>query len=536
MPDTILQQKIFPYDGGQDATKNPILISPKDVVESNNLVYTTYSTKKLRPGVKQAFTHEPSGNRKILGGYDFWRYGKQYIVYYDGQRIRTIDPLTNAFDDITGNNVLPIDESVTFVAFQGLLLIFFGGGQTPVKAWLGSGNIFDLIPPGNNNGSVNAPFGIIWLNSLWMPDISLPGRLVKSATGDPTDFLGGDAAEVDLDLNDGDPDGITAIFPPFFGSIYVAKRLSVFRVSLQWLADGSTVLSPTKISDGVGCISHNGVVAVEQNIFFPSDYGWHTFQSTNKLSAIDTELLSVDIQPLWTSDTNFKRSKYIRAHYDRTLNSILCMFPAASYNYPTDIWGFSLVAKKWYRWQEFEHSSMWNYIEKDTKRLRTMVGSNGGRIGYLDEQETADYGKRFGCSLQSGLICPSGAPDDQFAFNHIAPLFVPQAGGSFTVTYKIDGRTIETKTFSMRDTSLGDELGIDFITGQSVLGGIPQIKFVKTRIKGYGMIYQVFIEYDPSLNETSVVEGEDQDRISFELLGLFVDVSSVSKGTGERVA
>lgn len=532
MPDSLIQQKIFPYAGGQNSTKNPILISPSEVVSTNNIVYTTYSTKRLRPGVVPAFPQQPSGGRKILACCDFWRYGKQTIVYYDGQRIRTIDPLNNAFDDITGGINFPIDEVCTLVIFNGLLMIFFSGGKIPVMAWGGTGEIFPLIIA--PNGSPNAPFGCVWLNSLWIPDISNPGRMCKSKTGDPTDFLSADADQSDLDLNDGDPDGITAIFPPFFGSLYVAKRLSLFKISTQYLPDGTLVFPQSKISEGVGCISHNGVVAAEQNIFFPSDYGWHSFQSTNKIAAIDTDLMSKDIQPLWVSDTNFKRSQYIQGHYDRSINSIICMFPSASYNFPTDVWGYSLVAQKWYRWEEFGHTSMCNYIEKGTKRLRTMVGSSEGMIGYLDETKTTDYGKRFGCSVQSGIICPSGSPDDNFSFNYLAPLFVPQTAGEFSVTYKIDGRTIETIKYNMKDTSLGDDLGFNFITGQSVLGGVPTIKFVKTRMSGYGMLYQLFVEYDPQNKDIEV--EPDSDEIGFELLGVFVDVSSVTKGIGERVA
>jgi len=41
MPEALLQQKIYPYDGAYDATKHPLLISPKDVVDSQNIIYTT---------------------------------------------------------------------------------------------------------------------------------------------------------------------------------------------------------------------------------------------------------------------------------------------------------------------------------------------------------------------------------------------------------------------------------------------------------------------------------------------------------------
>lgn len=523
MPDQLLQQKIYPYDGSQDSTKNPILIDAKDVIDSNNICYTTYSTKKLRPGIKPLLVAPQPMARHALAIIDFWRLGVQRIVKWDGQRITATDPSTGIIEDITGTAVLPIDEMATFCVFQGLLIICFYGGATPIKAWVGSGPIFDL-----SASAPNSPFAMVWLNSLWVSDPAIPGKLNKSNTGDPTDFLTGDATELLLDINDSDPEGITAIFPPFFNSLYVSKRLSIFQIEPTFLSEGFLVYKLTKISDGIGAVSHSAVVAAESQIFFCSDWGWHIFQSTNKIAGIDTDLLSRQIQPVWVNDTNFNRAKYMQSAYDRGLNSILCVFPAAAFNYPTNLWGYSLVAQKWYRWQDFNHTSLCRYTEVTTKRLRTLVGGADGRMGFLDESTKTDYGRRFSCFLQSGIISPAGAPDDQFSFNYIGPLFVPQIGGQFTISYKIDGRFIETKTYSMEDTSLGDELGVDFVTGVSVLGGIPEIKFNKTRMKGYGMLYQLFVEYQPAINE--------DDSIGFELLGVFVDVSPVTKGIGEKVA
>ncbi len=161
MSDQPLQQKIFPYDGTFDATKNPILISPKDVVDSNNIVYTTYSTKKLRPGISPALSPAPAIGRPILRQIDFWRLSQQRIVSWDGKRIYAFDPLTGVRQDITGTNDLPEDEAVTFVVFAGLLIIFFTGGETPVKYWTMSGELKNL-----SDNCPRAPFGVIWLNSL----------------------------------------------------------------------------------------------------------------------------------------------------------------------------------------------------------------------------------------------------------------------------------------------------------------------------------------------------------------------------------
>lgn len=527
MADQPLQQKIFPYDGAFDATKNPILISPKDVVDSDNIVYTTYSTKKLRPGITLTVDSSPNLSKSILAQFDFWRLGNRRVVYWDGKKIYAVEPESGEKQCISGMLSLPENEAVTFTVFNGLLLIFFSGGQQPVLYWTMSGSLQVLSP-----NCPNAAFGVVWLNKLWVPDPTVPGRVFGSQSGDPTDFIGNtdspDVVVQDLDVGDGDPEGITSIFPPFFGSLYVSKRLSVYRLTPVTLADGSIAFSQSKISDGTGCISHSCVVAAEGNIFFPSDWGWHTFKSTTMLSEIDTDLLSRDIQPLWVNDTNFSQSKYFQASYDRELNSILCIYASGSSTYPDSLWGFSFVAKKWYRWSGYNQTSICRYVEPGGKRMRTLVGSFDGRTGMIDSSINKDHGVPFGCFIQSGLICPGGTPDEDYVFNAIAPLFVPQVSGKFRVTYKIDGRTMESKDFDMTQTDVGGELGVDFIPGITPLGGVPQIKLDKREMAGNGMIYQLFIEYDPTLNV--------DDLVSFELLGILVDVSSATKKYGERVA
>lgn len=524
MPEAILQQKIYPYDGQQDSTRHPLLISPTDVVDSDNIIYTTYSTKKKRPGISPAFTNRPAGNEPVLGGVDYWRLGVQKIVYFQNGRIYAAN-LLGQVDDITGANVLPSEATVTFVTFQGFLGIFFSDGITSPKAWTGSGTIFDLIADVPASGMPKAPFGRIWLNKLWIPDPGNPGRLLHSVTGDPTDFLNADAGAVDLDVSDGDPDGITAIFPPFFGSLYVAKRYSIYKITPITFNGTAFFYTQSKIVDGVGCNSHNAAVAIEGNIFFTSDRGVHIFQSTDKVAGIESNFLSNVIQPSWIDDVNFSRAKYIQATYDIELNSYLLVFPPSGRNLPSDAWGYSILAGKWYRWRDYNQTAIFKYLDFTEKRPKTMVCSDVGDFGFIDKNVKKDYGKDYSLYIQSGIIAPDGSPDDRFSFQAIAPIFVPQVTGKFTVSYKINSRTIDTLEFSMQSNEDGDLLGVDFITGQSVLGGLPQVKIDKRIIRGYGMLYSLLIECTPSPNS-----DEDED---FELLGVLIDVDRVQKTIGE---
>ncbi len=155
-----------------------------------------------------------------------------------------------------------------------------------------------------------------------------------------------------------------------------------------------------------------------------------------------------------------------------------------------------------------------------------MVGSREGDLGFIDTQSRTDYGKKIHVFLQSGIICPGGSPNDNFLFNSFAPILVPQTSGSFTIGYKIDGKLIETLEFSQVANLGGNELGEEFTLGVSPLGGIPQVACDSRRIKGYGMMYEFFIDHG----------GTDDTGDGFELLGILIDVDKTQKTTGRTVA
>lgn len=521
MAEEFPQQRLFPYDGQQDNTRHPLLISPLDIVDSNNVIYTTYSTKKKRPGISDLFDVRLSGSESILAGIDFHRGTEQRIVFYDGVNIRASTP-SGVENIITGNITLPTDEVCSFEKFAGFLIIFFSGGTFQPKGWTMTSAIASF-----SSTIPNAPFGRVWLNALWVPDPTVKGRLSRSRTGSPVNFTGGDSGTIDLDVNDGDPDGITAIFPPFFGSLYVAKRFSIYKITPQFLSDGTYTFSVSKIIDGLGCNSHNAVVFVESVIFFTSDRGIHTLNSSDKISGVETQFLSATIQPKWVSDTNFVRAKFMQAVYDVEFNSYLLIFPSSSKNYNSDLWGYSIPANKWYRWRDYNQTSIFRYVDFDSKKLKTVVGSLNGDLGFIDSDVRKDYDVNYDLYIESGIIAPSGAPNGRYAFNSISPIFVPQNIGSFDLTYKVDGRTISTEEFSLISDGLGDELGDTFVTGESVLGGLPQVKMDTRNIGGYGSFYSILIEH-------TATETSDETIIEdFELLGVLVDVTPVQKNTGE---
>ncbi len=527
MPEQLLQHKIFPYIGSLDTTKHPLLINPLDIVDVNNIIYTTYSTKRLRPGISPLFTtsRKPFGGARCLNSIDYWRGGNQFLIVLQNNRIKIINN-DGVVDDITGDLQIDSSETVSFLKIQGLVILFFSSGTKVPYKWTGTG----LITPLTDGFIPNATMGRMFLNSLFIDDPSVPGRIYKSVTGDITDFTSIDAQQFDFEINDGDPDGVTAIFPPFNNSLYVTKRFSIYALTPNYDAEGGIFFAQRSIySEGIGCNSHNAVVSVEGLIFFTSDHGVHILKDSDKVSGIESDFVSAKIQTIYADSINFSRAAFMKAIYDVKTSSYLLLYPSVGEQYCNALFGYSIRAGDWYKWDNYNQSTFCKRINKDTKSIDTVVFSNDGDVGYIDQSVNSDYGVRYPCYLQSGIISPAGKPDDAFVFKYITSIFVPQATGTFTLSYFINGVFQETLTFNMVSSQRTNPLGDGFTLGiRSRLGGGPLLKLEKQTIHGDGLFYSWYIEYNPS-NNTDVSEY-------FELLGILVDVDGAEKTIGEVVS
>lgn len=513
---------LFPYDGGFDATKHPVLLDPKDLVEMDNIIYTTYASKRLRPGISALFGNpRPYGNQPIISGIDYHRNGfGQRIIFFDNSRIRAVDLDGNTVD-ITPPDLSLNDVNVSFTVFSGLLIAFFPGTSYKPYYWTGTGGMTEI-----SEAPEGAPFGRVWVNSLWTTDPAVSGRILKSETGNPLNFTTADAEEFDLDINDGDPDGVTAMFPPTFQKFYISKRLSIYEGS--YIYDGVTgsfIFQFIKISDGIGCISHQAVASVEDVIIFPSDRGIHTLSQSDKVSGVETNFLTKDIQPLWVSDINFSRSQYMRGVYDNTRNCYLLAYPNPGRSYSTSVWGFSLYTGRWFLWSEYGQTCLFRYISSATRKIEIGCGGSDGSFGKIDDEVTSDFGVKYGAFMQTGIIIPGGQLRNSFQLTRMAPIYVPQDKGTFYISYKINGRQVERIDFEQNVDLDSVALGEDFITGQTPLGSYPQVVMDSVETKGHGEFFQFTIEYVP--------DSDPDDNSRFELLGISLGLIPTSPTSGK---
>lgn len=515
------QHKIYPYSGSQNSTVHPVLLDAKDVTFSDNIIYTLSSTKKIRPGLSSYFDNQkPSGSSPILKGkeFNFWDSTNNRIttrfVYFQNGEVKAINPENQIIQTIASG--LSDAYPVVIEVFFGLLILFIGDGQTIPLKWNGIGLMSNLY----SDGSTYTPRrGRKFMNRLWIDDPEIPGRIYGSKTNDPTDFTDSDAKTIDLNVNDGDPDGITAFMPPKDKVMYIGKRHSLFSLTPQYVGSNLEFV-PNEISTDadIGCISHNGCVSAGGNVFFPSERGYHKLISSDVIIGIDTQFTSAKIQNDWTNEVGSFNSQFINACYSPKHNSIFILYPQSQDQYANSLFGYSLTTNDWYSWYNFNQVDVARITNFNTKKRETVFMSFEGDIGLLDDDVTTDYGQKYTMKIKSGTIVPTRFPDSKYSFKYVDFIFKPSSSGSFTFYFRVNGRLIDSYEIPITSPEGTSVLGEEFLLALSNLGGVNNTQIYTQKLKGDGIFYDFLITFTP-----------DSDSERLEIIGLNVDAEPIQR-------
>jgi len=272
--------KLIPWKGGLNLSIDSTVLNTQQVVKADNIIQDIDEIKKKREGIK-FFDDASSSGESIIGLVDYWRTdsagAKDQIlvgVSSNGNMYR--------YDDTGARTTLTVDDTaitnptrVSFQVMNDILIIGFDGSTNVPKKYNpdDSANVKDLggSPP-------NFLFVSEHLGRLWTNDKNNPERFHYSSTGTIEEWNGTtDSGALDIFPGDGDPEGITGIFPSFKGSIFVAKLTKLYEIS--GLTPESFAINP--ISMGVGVSSHASIITVDQDdIFFASQRGFHSLAAT----------------------------------------------------------------------------------------------------------------------------------------------------------------------------------------------------------------------------------------------------------------
>lgn len=506
-----VQFPVFPANGGLNSALNPALIEASQMAYSNNIFYGTDQIRKTRPGLKQFSTSETeTENLQYL--FDFWRYNS-FSGSQNNQIIRIVNGefevdayAVGAFANYTNGFTINPTDIVTADVFSGLLIMAFQN-RSPLM-W--NGTILKALEGSPRSGSLYRTHA----NQGFISGISGdPHSIDVSYPDNPLVWTGAGTETITINDGDGDPVGVTALFPSFYGDLYVGKWESIYRIRYDYTLEIFTV---QLILRGVGCVSHNSVVAVQNDVLFVSDRGVHSLMTTQKYGDMESQFLSAPIQDIFKNEIDFNRANEIQGVYIPDMNTYALTVPIRGYTGNRDILMLNILNGQWTRHREINANRICVYRDIQKKR-KLMCGHSDCIISYFDEDQKLDFDEdSIVCEFTTGVIYPGGVKKT-VAFKSLTCIYKPQGDSTFTVEYTIDGLEAGTLVFSQSGSERSTDLGQNWIMAQTNLGtaGGSNIKRETKSLSGNGSGIQLRFKREPS---------GDTSEEGFELLGFLIDV------------
>lgn len=379
-------------------------------------------------------------------------------------------------DDVTQATFLPFNER--------LIIAFDGDGVKPRVYDPQEGNVrlLEGNPPDFFAMSRH-------LNRIFTNDKNNLDRLHYCETGDADVWQGvNDSGALDIFPGDGDSAGITTVFPPFKGRLFLAKYGKTYQLAGTTPED----FYPQVVTDGLGAVGPTAVSAVDlDDVIYVSDKGIHSLAATSNYGDFSGASLSKPIQNTFNG-FNRSRLKYTEALYVPAINSIAFSFAGSGDTEQTKYWLYNIEGKQWYEWPDLNLGGSCVRQEDKLKKIYYAL-SDEPRIAKTQTGLYSDFGTdAIPFRIKTGAIYPTGNPQAYVAFKKITFFYKPRGRFTFTARVKVDNLPNQSVSFSQ--TADGDALGTDFILGTSVLGSDNVLAPYSLTIDGYGRGLTIEIE------------------------------------------
>lgn len=458
-------------------------------------------------------------NYKIIGLHDYWYYdsgnnikqqeliafsseGEMYSFDTDGNRIYIIKDA-----GATANAVTPIERCDMITFNNKCIVTCTGTGNLPrFYDGMSTSEWFDL--PGAPDGE----FMREHIGRIFMNDKADKDYLHFCETFDETVWLGlGDSGALYVGIEDGDPKGITGIAPPFKGVLVIAKGEKIIKL----VGDAPETFQLVPMTSGLGGINHKAMVAIDfDDVYFLSRRGFHSVVATDTQGDFEANFLSRKIQNEFNT-WNKANLDLTQGVYIETLNSIAWAVTEDGNTGPNALWLYNPTINdgEWFRWSDIAAYAVSKRLASDEVRL--IIGTDDGRILQGQNNTFSDNGSSYTFRIKTGTIYPDNNPQTIKGFKRFSLLFRQRGRFSFNVIFRVDNQAPQSFTFEQ--TIDGDELGEDFVLGQSILGSETIMAPVTKQVLGYGRGCTI---------EISQTGPESQ----VELYGYMIEYKDVSLG------
>lgn len=507
--------QLMPWLGGRNSTLDASIVPNNQLVIADNTLFSTDLARRKRPGFQYLDASAIGPSVKIMHGIDYWanitntKVQREVVVTdepkiysYTSSGTRTELTLKAASDALISGFSM-----VSFEVINEDLVIAFDNATSPKKWNNQTGTEYE-----NLAGSPPVfKFCRSHINRLFAAGVATnPDRLYYSSTDNHEEWNGtGSSGAIDIFPGDGDPEGITAIFPATKGALFVAKRNRLYRVDTSDPSDANWTVE--EVSRGIGCVGHNAVSAVGlDDVVFVSDRGVHSLASTQKFGDFEGAFLSKDIQRDFNS-WNKGRYKQMKLIFVPELNSLILACSSEGFSVNNELHLLNVEDKQWYRFPNIEAEALW--VAKLSNRDVPMVGGVAGRISQLSEESFNDNGSAIRLRVKTGTIYVDGSPLTVKGFKKISLFYRPKGDYNLTAYFKIDNYDAQTLTFDLSGEF--DALGTEFTLGTSVLGLVQVVPSVTLPVDGYGHGFSLDLRQE-GLDEEAEIYGF---AVEYELAG-----------------
>ncbi len=474
-------KSIYPAVGGLNTATNAAIVNEQQLVIANNIVLISDGSRTTRYGQARFSGQLNSATSVVTLIKDFFlSNGTQKTVVKSGTKYYADAAGDGTFVDITGSETISATAIVSTEVINNLLIIC-SSTEAPYK-YSQTGNIAALTGSPPNGRYVRYHFGRMWIAGV----TANPHRLYFSQAFNPEEWTVG-AGYLDIDPDDGTKGGITAIFPSYRGELFVAKTSKLYKVT----GSAPVTFKVEPVTTSVGCISHNSVVAVQNDIIFASERGIMSLETaTNVRGDMSSSFLSADIHNQYH---RIKKTRWenIVAVFVPQLNSYIFSCSIDSTTSNDYVYGLNIIFNQWYQWLSYTANSL-AMIRDTSSRLRLMNGDSAGYVNRYNEYESTPYGD-FGTtaiaySIKTGAIYLNNKPHESWSYKGLWVTAQANKTVTVTVTSAIDNLDTQSTSFTLPVT--GETLG-SFVLGTSILGSATTLTPLYVPLEGIGHSIQL---------------------------------------------
>lgn len=517
---------LYPWIQGLNTAEDPIIADPQTLQIADNIVISNSGARQKRGGqahVNTAAITVTATAQDFVWGIDYWSNvssaKRQYYVAASTQNKILRSATGASWNSFCTISITVTRGKTTGVVFQEDLIIGYDGAQKPLK-WDNQNTATNIVVLGGsppNGRIVQKNQSRVWIAG----NVSNPDRLYYSAVFNheswtPSSSLGTTSGFIDVMPGDGDPDGITSIFPEVNqGGIYIAKRTKIYFVDTS-SASPATWRVKT-VSDGIGCIAHNTAVAVDQkDVVFASERGVHALsQVLDGTAVLEGSFLSKPIHPDYISVLDQSALQNMSAVWYPKLNSYLLAGKRTGVSTYETVYCLNVDFKSWYRWTQTPCDFLFTRTNKTSgKELNACAPS--GFINKLNQVALNDFGSAIPMTIKTQAIFPGGVVPGEKHFTNLIFLFRSKGTYTFSYSYNIDDNITYSGLIQQR-TQGSNILGVTPLGPTFILGAASvRMKPYFEAIRGVGHSIEITIQQN----------GIDQD---LQLFGLGLEFMGASE-------